>query len=675
MKKKLWLTILLTAMAFAAGAAVFDVISDTNDDAFKDDGVAFGNWRTTFRFGYDSAFLEYSVILPFQLPDIGGQTISIADLEVYAEDSAYGSALNGDLYGVRVSDTATLVFSNDFYRGVWDTSGTHGTAIQQTYIYKAYGNPAPLNARTNNCSLSGKAALAAYLQSIYDNDPAAAGKYVFLRLNLDQNYTSGVNSFIYVNSANAAASQPVLRITTGATAPTAGFTATPTNGWPGVTVTFSDVSTGEITNRYWDFGDGTTTNTALTSLQHSYAETGTYTVALTVSSSLGTNTSTQTDLITVSAATVPAASFRVSSMYGRTPLAVTFTDTSTGDVTNRLWDFGDGNTTNAMAATVGYTYAATGTYTVALTCSGPAGSSSITRTNLISVSEALPSNMVEVFSDAVDCSIGIYADGTRLLSWSGQDKINSGGANYQYGYGEMCGILVFQLPDLQGKTIGSADLSVRFEADFIQGITGITNAPDDAVLPKWTDLYAIRYASASTVSTNDYGYKEVGTDDTLIQSQFLFADGNINMEPTLASTDASGDAALASWLQAQYDAGAQPGDYVFLRSHSVFASGNSFGIFAGNSTNQPPPALLLTLTDGGQISPPPASVVSIGSLGAGQDVISWTTAQGSGYVYSVWYSTNLLAGFQPLETDLPDSVQSITNTINASPVFYKIEAK
>ena len=42
---------------------------------------------------------------------------------------------------------------------------------------------------------------------------------------------------------------------------------------------------------------------------------------------------------------------------------------------------------------------------------------------------------------------------------------------------------------------------------------------------------------------------------------------------------------------------------------------------------------------------------------------------------SGWYSTNLLAGFQPLETNLPDTVQSLTNVISAPSVFYKIEAQ
>jgi hypothetical protein len=60
---------------------------------------------------------------------------------------------------------------------------------------------------------------------------------------------------------------------------------------------------------------------------------------------------------------------------------------------------------------------------------------------------------------------------------------------------------------------------------------------------------------------------------------------------------------------------------------------------------------------------------------AGQGVLSWTTVQGSGYVYGVWYSTNLMKGFLPLQTNLADTVKSLTNLINAPAVFYKIDAQ
>lgn len=83
----------------------------------------------------------------------------------------------------------------------------------------------------------------------------------------------------------------------------------------------------------------------------------------------------------------------------------------------------------------------------------------------------------------------------------------------------------------------------------------------------------------------------------------------------------------------------------------------------------------ISVAGGGLTEPPPPSVVTVGAAGTGQDVINWTTAQGSGYVYSVYYSTNLMEGFLPLQTNLPDTVQRLTNVIDASSVFYKIEAQ
>src|SRR5205085_158345 len=58
-------------------------------------------------------------------------------------------------------------------------------------------------------------------------------------------------------------------------------------------------STGTITNRFWDFGDGSTSNTALTTLSHVYANAGTNSVALTVSGPVGTNTQLRSNYISV----------------------------------------------------------------------------------------------------------------------------------------------------------------------------------------------------------------------------------------------------------------------------------------------------------------------------------------------------------------------------------------
>jgi PKD repeat protein len=86
---------------------------------------------------------------------------------------------------------------------------------------------------------------------------------------------------------------------TGAVVPVAGFTGTPTRGLKPLTVSFTDASTGTITNRFWDFGDGSNTNTALTSFTHTYNAAGTNTVVLTVSGPVGTNTQTRSGYIVV----------------------------------------------------------------------------------------------------------------------------------------------------------------------------------------------------------------------------------------------------------------------------------------------------------------------------------------------------------------------------------------
>ena len=86
---------------------------------------------------------------------------------------------------------------------------------------------------------------------------------------------------------------------TGATVPQASFSASPINGfWP-LTVNFTDNSTGTITNRFWTFGDGATTNTSATQLMHRYSGPSTNTVSLIASGPVGTNTMIRAGFIVV----------------------------------------------------------------------------------------------------------------------------------------------------------------------------------------------------------------------------------------------------------------------------------------------------------------------------------------------------------------------------------------
>jgi PKD repeat protein len=82
----------------------------------------------------------------------------------------------------------------------------------------------------------------------------------------------------------------------------------------------------------------------------------------------------------------PTASFSAAPTSGTAPLAVQFTDTSSGSPATWAWDFGDGAT--ATTQNPAHTYTAAGTYTVSLTVSNGAGSDTATRAGLISVTSS-----------------------------------------------------------------------------------------------------------------------------------------------------------------------------------------------------------------------------------------------------------------------------------------------
>jgi PKD repeat protein len=165
----------------------------------------------------------------------------------------------------------------------------------------------------------------------------------------------------------------------------ANFSADQTAGWVPLTVTFTDSSTGVITNRFWDFGDSTSTNVTTNVVTHTYGS-GTFTVSLVVSGLGGVSTNTQINYITANYIP-PSASFTGSPTNGTEPLVVTFSDTSTGTITNRFWDFGDNVTTNTTTNTMVHTYVP-GTYPVTLIASGYAGVSTNTKPNYITVLRA-----------------------------------------------------------------------------------------------------------------------------------------------------------------------------------------------------------------------------------------------------------------------------------------------
>lgn len=129
-------------------------------------------------------------------------------------------------------------------------------------------------------------------------------------------------------------------------------------------IQFIDNSAGSPTSWSWDFGDGATASTQ--NPNHTYAATGSYNVTLSISSANCSDTYTTTVVVgNVTPGCI--ANFTFAPDSNNTSL-IHFYDASTGNPTNWMWDFGDGNTSSLQNPF--HSYASSGTYNVSLIITG-----------------------------------------------------------------------------------------------------------------------------------------------------------------------------------------------------------------------------------------------------------------------------------------------------------------
>lgn len=166
--------------------------------------------------------------------------------------------------------------------------------------------------------------------------------------------------------------------------PTAAFTNN-TGACLNTSATFTDQSTAtsKISKWTWDFGDGTSQSFATGGpFTHSYKDTGTYSVQLTVQDDVGcTHTLLKNDIITIAR---PQAFFTADTVYCP-GVALQFKDSSQGRNLTYSWNFGDGGTSTLIDPTHLYTGVNT-SYTVKLKVVDAFGcEDSLTKNNYINI--------------------------------------------------------------------------------------------------------------------------------------------------------------------------------------------------------------------------------------------------------------------------------------------------
>jgi PKD repeat protein len=175
-------------------------------------------------------------------------------------------------------------------------------------------------------------------------------------------------------------------VVSAATAPTAAFTGSPTDGIAPLQVSFTDQSTNNPTTWAWDFQNDGVTDSTVRNPTFTYTTPGSYDVRLTVTNAGGSDSQVIQEFVVVGAPPpAPVADFSATPTSGTAPLAVSFTDASTNAPTSWAWDFQNDGVTDSTAQNPSFTYVAAGTYTVRLTSTNLGGSDGETKTGMIVV--------------------------------------------------------------------------------------------------------------------------------------------------------------------------------------------------------------------------------------------------------------------------------------------------
>jgi PKD repeat protein len=219
-----------------------------------------------------------------------------------------------------------------------------------------------------------------------------------------------------------AVTRSVTVISTPNTPPTAAFVVPECTA--GLACQFEDGSSdldGSITDRSWDFGDGTTSKAANPST--TFAAARTYSVTLTVTDDAG-DTDAVTRSLTVSAAPnlPPTAAFSAPSCTAGATCQ--FTDGSSdpeGSIATWSWEFGNGATSTAKDPST--TYAAPGSYSATLTVTDAAGATDVMTKSV--TASAVPNIPPTAAFAAPNCTIGVaclFTDGSSDADGSIADR-------------------------------------------------------------------------------------------------------------------------------------------------------------------------------------------------------------------------------------------------------------
>jgi PKD repeat protein len=194
------------------------------------------------------------------------------------------------------------------YTVVLTATNTGGSDAETKTAYVTVATPPPV-ANFSGTPTLGVAPLQVQFTDLSSNSPTA-WSWNFgdggssSQKNPSHTYTSTGVYTVTLTATNAGGSDAetktaYINVTT-TPPPAANFSGTPTSGTAPLTVQFSDLSSESPTAWSWNFGDGG--SSTLQNPSHTYITPGVYTVVLTATNTIGSDSETRTDYITVNPA-------------------------------------------------------------------------------------------------------------------------------------------------------------------------------------------------------------------------------------------------------------------------------------------------------------------------------------------------------------------------------------
>jgi PKD repeat protein len=195
---------------------------------------------------------------------------------------------------------------------------------------------------------------------------------------------------------------------------------------------------GQISQYFWEFGDGNSSTQPIVS--HSYSNSGTYNIKLTVTDNLGA-TGTATGQIIISGGgggnQNPVAVATASKSQASINESISFDGSQSydndGQISQYLWEFGDGNSSTQAMAT--HSYSNSGTYNIKLTVTDNLGAKGTATGQIViggsnqNLVTANPTSGTIAPGGSQTITLTLDAQNLDVGSYTGQVSISTNGGN------------------------------------------------------------------------------------------------------------------------------------------------------------------------------------------------------------------------------------------------------